>query len=63
MPSVSYRLYCLDADGRLRDAEWFVAASDEGAVAKVEAKHPNARSEIWHDRRLVATVSPVRRSA
>ena len=56
MPSENYRYYCLDATGNLHQAEWFYADNDEGAVALIEAKHPNSKCEIWHGQRLLATV-------
>ena len=42
MPSENYRYYCLDSQGQLHDAAWFAAASDEEAIAQVEAKHRGA---------------------
>lgn len=63
MPSENYRYYCLDATGSLHQAEWFYADSDADAVAAIEAKHPDAKSEIWQGDRLVATVEAKRRSA
>ncbi len=54
MPSQNYRYYCVDGTGRLRDTEWFAAASDEDAIAEVQAKHPEAKFEIWEGQRLVA---------
>ena len=63
MPSENYRYYCLDGMGHLHEAEWFYAATDEDAVAVIQAKHPDSKCEIWQDNRLVASVSPVRRQA
>lgn len=54
MPSENYRYYCLDGTGRLLDASWFYAASDEDAVAKITARHSDGKWEIWHEQRLVA---------
>lgn len=54
MPSESYRYYCLDGIGHLHGTEWFSAASDEDAVAQVQAKHPDGKFEIWQGQRLVA---------
>ena len=34
MPDPNYRYFCLDGSGRLHDAQWFYADSDE-AVAKI----------------------------
>lgn len=55
-----YRYYCLDGTGRLHNAEWFGATSDEDAIAQIEGKHPDATCEIWHGKRLVAKLSPGR---
>lgn len=62
MPS-PYRYYCLDSTGHLHSAEWFEAASDEEAVARIHAKHTDATCEIWQDNRLVAKLAPERLSA
>lgn len=61
--SQDYRYYCLDSSGRLHDTTWFKAASDDGAVAQVETKHPNDNCEIWQGRRLVGKVAARRLSA
>ena len=63
MPSENYRYYCLDGTGHLHDAAWFAAESDEDAIEQIKAKHPDAKCEIWQGKRLVAALSPVRRSA
>ena len=58
MSSETYRYYCLDGIGHLYGADWFEAASDEDAIRKIEAKHPDALCEIWQRNRLVARVGP-----
>lgn len=58
MHSEHYRYYRLDGAGHLHEAEWFDAESDENAAAKIEAKYPDARREIWQGTRLVATLTP-----
>jgi len=63
MPAENYRYYCLDGAGHLHDAAWFAAESDEQAVEQIGARHPDSKCEIWQDSRLVATISPDRRSA
>ena len=63
MAQVGYRYYCLDGRGRLHSAEWFEAASDEDAIAQVEAQHPDALCEIWQGQRLVAKLSARRLQA
>lgn len=59
----NYRYYCLDRSGRLHDAEWLDASSDQEAVAQVQVRYPEARCEIWQGHRLVAALSPVRLQA
>ena len=54
-----YRYYHLDGVGQLHGAEWFKAASDDQAVAQIEATHLGGSCEIWQNRRLVAKLSPL----
>jgi len=63
VPSETYRYYCLDGVGHLQGADWFEADSDEEAIAHIEAKHPDAKCEIWQGQRLVASISPKRLQA
>ena len=63
MPSETYRYYCLDSTGHLHFAEWFHAHDDEEAIAQTKAKHPDSKCEVWHGRRLVATVEVQRLTA
>lgn len=58
MPSENYRYYHLDGDGSLHCAEWFSAASEEDAILRVQANHPNSKCELWRGSRLVARLSP-----
>jgi hypothetical protein len=58
VPSKDYRFYCLDAAGRLHDAEWFAATSDQDAIEQIQSKHPDSKCEVWHGARLVASISP-----
>ncbi len=49
-----YKLYCLDANGRISLAEWFQADSDEDAVRIAHELKPDARRcEVWAEGRLV----------
>jgi hypothetical protein len=59
----SYRYYSLDGVGHLQGATWFDAENDEHAIAQIEAKHPDAKCEIWQGRRLIASVAPRQQSA
>lgn len=57
MPADNYRFYRLDGTGHLHYAEWFHAVSDADAIRQIEAKHPDAKCEIWQEARLVGTLS------
>jgi hypothetical protein len=61
--SETYRYYCLDGAGHLHDAEWLSAETDDDAIVKVEAKHPDGKCEIWQGARLAAKLEPMRRRA
>ena len=63
LSSNNYRYYCLDGAGHLHSAEWFVADSDDQAVALIEEKHPDSTCEVWQGRRLVAKIEPRRMEA
>ena len=63
MPKAHYRYYCLDGGGRLHEADWVEAASDQDAVAKVLAMHPGSLCEIWLGNSLVARITPDRMTA
>jgi hypothetical protein len=58
MSSSRYRCYRPDSPRELRGAEWLDAQSDEQGIAKVSARHPDSKCEIWHGTRLVAAISP-----
>jgi hypothetical protein len=52
-----YRMYSLNAFGRIGYAEELNASSDEEAIAKVREIKPTSKvCEIWDGRRLVATL-------
>jgi hypothetical protein len=52
-----YRMYSLDAFGRIGYAEDLNASTDEEAIAKVREIEPASKvCEIWEGRRLVATL-------
>jgi hypothetical protein len=63
MPSENYRYYCLDSTGKLHDAEWFSAESDDDAISRISEKHPGSKCEVWQGQRLVASIAPERRQA
>src|SRR5256885_11093051 len=50
-----YRLYCLNAQGRISMAEWIDAADDRDAIRQARALNRDAQKcEIWEGKRLVA---------
>jgi hypothetical protein len=50
-----YRLYYLDADGRIGLADWIKASDDHDAIRQARTlKHHARKCEVWKDRRLVA---------
>ena len=54
-----YRLYCLDGVKRIaRAADVISAQSDEEAVAAARRLGKPTACEIWHGKRLVATIPP-----
>jgi hypothetical protein len=63
MPAQTYRYYCLDSTGHLHSGEWFEADNDADASWHIEAKHPDAKCEIWQGTRLVAKIAPTRLQA
>ena len=55
--SENYRYYHLSRARHFVDAAWFRAECDKEAIAEIEAKHPDARCEIWQGGRMVAKIS------
>lgn len=59
-----YRMYSLDAFGRIGYAEELSASTDEEAIATVREIEPTSKvCEIWDGRRLVATLKDQQVSA
>ena len=53
-----YRIYCLDAEGRINLADWFVAENDDEAILHAGRVHPAAlKCGIWQGNRLVAKIN------
>jgi hypothetical protein len=53
----SYRLYCLDGDGRISLAEWIDASDDDDAMRQAhDLKLHSLKCEIWQGTRLVANL-------
>jgi hypothetical protein len=59
----SYRVYCYDAVNKLVTADLIKAASDEAAIASVEADGFGTKCEIWDGNRLVARLEGERLQA
>jgi hypothetical protein len=54
----NYRIYCLDAGGKIGLAEWFEADSEEEAIQKALELNPRAhKCELWQRTRLVARLN------
>lgn len=50
-----YRIYCLDAEGRIDFAQWIEAANDEEAIQKARDLKPHARKcEVWLQSQLIS---------
>ena len=62
-PSVTYRIYCLDAARRIVSGDWLRAADDAEAIAKAEAMDFGTKCEIWDGNRLVAQLEQARLQA
>lgn len=62
-PLTTYRVYCLDEARHFVDADWIEAGSDEGAIARAQAKGFGSKCEIWDGGRLVAQLEEERRQA
>ena len=53
-----YRLFCLDAEGRIHLAEFVEAADDQDAIRQAhDLKINSMKCEIWNAKRLVATLN------
>ena len=62
-PQKTYRVYCFDFVRKDVSADFVRAASDEEAIAKVEAAGFGSKCEIWDGKRLVAQLEGERRQA
>jgi hypothetical protein len=52
----NYRLYCLDGAGKITDAEWIEADSDDDAVRAARDMKKSVRCEVWQRTRFVARI-------
>ena len=55
--SVHYRLYLLDASGRIRSATDLEGADDGEALDRAESLRAEAPAELWQGARLVQRLS------
>ena len=53
-----YRMYCLDDSGKIREADWIEAKSDDEALVLVRARKLPFACEIWAGNRLVGRTVP-----
>ena len=51
-----YRLFCLDAAGKITGAEWIGAASDDEAVRIARDLNKPVPCEVWQRTRFVARI-------
>lgn len=56
----SYRLFCLDEGGHIRERHDFDADDDNDAVAFARARFPTSDCELWELGRKVALVPALR---
>jgi hypothetical protein len=54
----SYRLYCMDQNGRIGLAEWIEAKDDAEALLLARSTNPKAQKcEVWAGRRIVGILA------
>lgn len=53
---LSYRIYYLDEGGKIAEAEWIEAASDDDALVMMRAKKLSVGIEIWKHNQLLYRV-------
>jgi len=53
-----YRLYCLNDDGKIKEASWIEAKSDDEALIMVRAKKLPTECELWLGNSLISRISP-----
>ena len=51
-----YRLYCLSASGKITEAEWIEAKTDDEALVIVRARKLPFECELWAGNRLVGRI-------
>jgi hypothetical protein len=53
-----YRMYCLDDGGKITEADWIEAKSDDEALVLVRARKLPFACEVWAGNRLVGRTTP-----
>jgi hypothetical protein len=56
---LSYRVYCLDAEGRITASDDLDAVDDAGAIELVRLRVEHADCELWCGSRKVALITRV----
>jgi hypothetical protein len=54
----SYRLYCLDRQGKITSAEWLEAADDAAALVAARALGKPMACELWLRDRMIDRIEP-----
>ena len=54
----NYRLYRLDGAGKIMNAEWIEAESDEAALSQAQQRADSGCFELWDKNRLVERFRP-----
>ena len=54
----SYRLYCLDRQGKITSAEWIEADDDAAALSASRALAKPVACELWLRNRMIDRVEP-----
>ena len=58
----TYRVYCFDGSAMTLTGHFIEVRSDEGAIAKAQARGVHSRCEIWEGTRLVAQLGEALRA-
>lgn len=61
---ITYRVYCMDGEGRIHLADWIDAKDDVAALQQARAlKRDAIKCEVWQKDRLVASLTAGDRQA
>ena len=56
----TYRLYCLDGQGKITAAEWIEAANDDAALIAARALAKPAPCELWLRDKMIQRIEPAK---